>query len=46
MQRADREFRIGGVDQHRKLDLGGGNGADVDIARGQRRERLDRKSVV
>src|SRR5258708_7780630 len=36
VQRANREFGVGGVDQHRKLDLGGGNGADVDVARRQR----------
>src|SRR4030088_364222 len=42
VQGAYREFGVGGVDQHRKLDLGGGDGADVDIARGQRRERLCR----
>src|SRR5882757_3909534 len=40
MQRAHREFGIGGVDQHRELDFGGGNGADVDIALEQRLERL------
>src|SRR5258707_10764884 len=42
MQRAHRQFGIGGVDQHRELDLGGGDGADVDIALGQRLESLRR----
>src|ERR1700722_12844889 len=40
VQRPHRQFRVGGVDQHRKLDFGGGDGADVDIARGQRIKRL------
>jgi len=30
-----RQARVGRVDQHRDLDLGGGDGADVDRARGQ-----------
>jgi hypothetical protein len=34
------KLRIGGVDQHRKLDLRRRDGADVDVARGQRRKRL------
>src|SRR5665647_1917532 len=40
VQRAHREFGIGGVDQHRKLDFGGGYGADVDVARGKGGKRL------
>ena len=35
VQRANRKFGIGGVDQHRELDLGGGDGPDIDIALGQ-----------
>ena len=42
VQRAHREFGVGGIDQHRKLDLGGGDGADVDVARGEGGERLRR----
>src|SRR6266436_9556354 len=38
MQRTHRKLGIGGVDQHRELDLGGGDGADVDFARGERRK--------
>src|SRR3984957_1083498 len=40
MQRAYRKLGIGGVDQYRKLDFGGGDGADVDVACGQGGERL------
>src|ERR1700761_1435529 len=40
VQRANRQFRVGGIDQYRKLDFRGRDGADVDVARGQRRERL------
>ena len=40
VQRAHRKFGVGGVDQHRKLDLGRGDGANVDVAAGQRLERL------
>src|SRR3954447_411097 len=38
MQRANREFRIFGVDQQRELYFGGRDGADVDPALGQRLE--------
>src|SRR5262249_27583832 len=40
VQGAPRQFRVVGVDQQRKLDLGGGNGADVDALLRQRLERL------
>src|SRR5579863_32916 len=40
MQRAHGKFGKGGVNQKRKLDLGRGNGADIDGALGQRAERL------
>src|SRR3984957_18561547 len=40
VQRTHRKFSIGGVDEYRKLDFGGGDGTDVDIARGQGGERL------
>src|SRR6185436_1360237 len=38
MQSANREFRVWPVDQDRDLDLGGGDGADVDGAVGERLE--------
>ena len=38
MQRAHRKLGVGGVDQHRELDLRRGDGADVDAAAGQRLE--------
>src|SRR5208282_6761679 len=40
MQRAHREFGKRRVDQQRKLDLRGGDGADIDGALGERAERL------
>src|SRR6185437_14364803 len=39
MQRAHRQFGIGGIDQHRELDLGGRDGADIDAAFRQRLKR-------
>jgi hypothetical protein len=40
VQRSHGKFGIGGVDQHRKLDFGSGDGADVDIAGGKRGKGL------
>ena len=40
MQRAHRQLGIGRVDQHADLDLGGGDGLDVDALLGQRLEHL------
>src|SRR6202171_4380412 len=40
VQRPYGEFGIGGVDQYRKLDFGGGDGADVDVAGGKRCKRF------
>src|SRR5215471_4191958 len=40
MQRADRKFGIGRVDQQRELDFRRGDGTDVDPAFGQRPESL------
>src|SRR6266511_2807223 len=40
MQRAHRKLGVGRLDQQRELDLGGGDGADVDAALGERAECL------
>src|SRR3954463_9923552 len=40
VQGAHGQFGVGGVDQHRKLDFGGGDGADVDLLLRKRRKRL------
>src|SRR6185437_7098531 len=40
VQRAHRQIALRGVDQHRKFDLGGGDGEDVDLLLRQRLERL------
>src|SRR5215467_834603 len=40
MQGPDGQLGEGGVDQQRELDLGRGDGADVDPAVGERAERL------
>src|SRR5258706_13832697 len=46
MQRPHRELGVLGVDQEREFDLGGGDGADVDLAIGQRLERPRRDAGV
>lgn len=38
MQSANGQFGIGTVDQDRNLDLGGGDGLDVDVLLGKRLE--------
>src|SRR6195256_6376584 len=42
MQGPDRELGEGGVDQQRKLDFRGRDGADIDAAVGERPERIGR----
>src|SRR5215831_1698884 len=46
MQRAHREVGLRGVDQHRKLDLGCGDGEDVDLLPRQRLEGARRDAGV
>src|SRR5262249_36282389 len=46
MERAHGKLGISSIDEHREFDLGGGDGANVDVARGESLERLRRDAGV